>query len=444
MKPALLGMLQSTVQFYGLANEDPNAHIADFLEICDTFKMNGFTDDAIWLRLFPFTLKNKAKAWLNSLASGSEITNFGQSDGESLHEAWDRFRELQRSCPHHNLPNELLMQTFYNGASEATRGMIDAAAGGSLMKSNEKAKQTPAKEQLPKGVYSVDQATALQAQVDVLTKQMQNMFVAAVQASCDLCGQLGHNSFECYLAAPSDTEQVNFVVAQGQGRGGNNPYSKTYNPGWRNHPNFSWSNSANNAPRPAQGPPGFQRPPPPQDRLGAFESKMDKFMESITNRFKIQDQNQKNLEEKFDHITKNQSSAIHDLEVHFGIMVNTMAARNPGSLPIHTKNPRDVKAMTLRSVKELEPSFKSHEKTPVHEKEVKIEEKQEVDTPLKNYVPPPPFVPKIPFPQRLKKQQNYQQFANFLDKVIRNCKSISLRRKHWSKCLIMQSSSKTS
>lgn len=21
----------------------------------------------------------------------------------------------------------------------------------------------------------------------------------------------------------------------------NNPYSQTYNPGWRNHPNFSWS-----------------------------------------------------------------------------------------------------------------------------------------------------------------------------------------------------------
>ena len=67
-------MIQSLVRFGGLTNDDPNIHIAIFLEICDTFKHNGVIDDAIRLWLFPLSLNNKAKAWLISLPLGTIAT----------------------------------------------------------------------------------------------------------------------------------------------------------------------------------------------------------------------------------------------------------------------------------------------------------------------------------------------------------------------------------
>ena len=50
-----------------LPNEDPNTHISSFLDVlCDTVKYNEVSNDAIHLRLFPFSLKDKAKHWLSS------------------------------------------------------------------------------------------------------------------------------------------------------------------------------------------------------------------------------------------------------------------------------------------------------------------------------------------------------------------------------------------
>ena len=54
--------------------EDPNLHLSVFLEVCDTLKINGESIDAIRLRLFPFSLRDKARAWLHSLPPGSIST----------------------------------------------------------------------------------------------------------------------------------------------------------------------------------------------------------------------------------------------------------------------------------------------------------------------------------------------------------------------------------
>ena len=64
-------MIQNSVQFHGLPSEDPNLHIAYFLDICDMFRVNDVSDDAVRLRLFLFSLKDRVREWLNSLSAGS-------------------------------------------------------------------------------------------------------------------------------------------------------------------------------------------------------------------------------------------------------------------------------------------------------------------------------------------------------------------------------------
>jgi len=122
-------------------------------------KLNEVSTDAIRLRLFPFSLKDKARAWLHSLPPDSihtwdkltraflakffpssktaslrnQITTFTQRDDESLYEAWERFKDLLRLYPHHGFQKWMIIQTFYNGVIQPVRSTIDTVAGGTLM-----------------------------------------------------------------------------------------------------------------------------------------------------------------------------------------------------------------------------------------------------------------------------------------------------------------------
>ena len=66
LKPALIHMVESN-QFGGYPNESPDEHLAIFLRYCNTIKINNVTPDIIRLQLFPFSLRDKAGAWFNSL-----------------------------------------------------------------------------------------------------------------------------------------------------------------------------------------------------------------------------------------------------------------------------------------------------------------------------------------------------------------------------------------
>ncbi|KAM1020212.1 hypothetical protein ACFX2C_041621 [Malus domestica] len=156
IKPHILNILPS---FHGLPNSDPNMHLADFIEACDNTIIRGFSSEVIKLRLFPFSLKDKAKAWLHSLPANSittwtelqeiflnkffpssktlalkkEILAFAQKPNESFHEAWERYNEMYTKCPHAGFDSNLQMNIFYDGLNATTKSQVNASARGSLM-----------------------------------------------------------------------------------------------------------------------------------------------------------------------------------------------------------------------------------------------------------------------------------------------------------------------
>jgi hypothetical protein len=73
IKPALNTMLQQS-RFGGSALEDPHDHIMQFLEYCNTMKVNGVPAQSIRLQLFPFSLRDSAKVWLNTLPAHQKDT----------------------------------------------------------------------------------------------------------------------------------------------------------------------------------------------------------------------------------------------------------------------------------------------------------------------------------------------------------------------------------
>jgi len=49
-------------------------YVDEFLEICSTFKFQNFFDESVRLKLFPFSLKDQARVWLNHLKPNSITT----------------------------------------------------------------------------------------------------------------------------------------------------------------------------------------------------------------------------------------------------------------------------------------------------------------------------------------------------------------------------------
>ena len=73
LKPTFITMVQQH-QFTGHPTEDPNKHLGRFLRMANTLKLNGVRPEVIKLLLFPFSLRDIAATWYESLPYGSVDT----------------------------------------------------------------------------------------------------------------------------------------------------------------------------------------------------------------------------------------------------------------------------------------------------------------------------------------------------------------------------------
>ena len=145
-------------QFTGHPTEDPNEHLGRFLKMENTVKLNGVRPKVTKLHLFPFSLRDIAATWYESLPYGSvdtwkglveaylgrffppsltserrrEIIVFQQGEDESLYIAWERFKRLLKRCPMHGIDLKTQMDIVYHSLNDTSKGIIDASCSGAF------------------------------------------------------------------------------------------------------------------------------------------------------------------------------------------------------------------------------------------------------------------------------------------------------------------------
>nr|GEV19148.1 reverse transcriptase domain-containing protein [Tanacetum cinerariifolium] len=98
--------------------------LAENFEI-KTNLLQDVPNDAIKLIFFLYSLEGAATTHLKN-----EISRFTKRFEETFGEAWERFKEMLRACPHHGFSELTQIDTFYNGLNEQDQDSLNAAAGG--------------------------------------------------------------------------------------------------------------------------------------------------------------------------------------------------------------------------------------------------------------------------------------------------------------------------
>nr|GEY97340.1 reverse transcriptase domain-containing protein [Tanacetum cinerariifolium] len=258
LKHSLINM-KTSEQFFRLEKDNPHDHIRWFNKITSTIKYQDMPSSSIKLILFPFSLAGAARRWLEkeppcsittwedlvskfineffhpsrNTSLRNEISNFEQKFGESFHEAWDRYKDLFRACPHNGFTELHQLNTFYNALNPTDQDSLNAAAGGNLLErstqdvltiienkskvrnsqskaiaSQVKAYDTNSSSKIAKLTHAVnEQTSAMTTAMTAMLGQFQATPppapIKAVEETCVTCGG-AHPYYQC-LAANGNT-----------------------------------------------------------------------------------------------------------------------------------------------------------------------------------------------------------------------------------------------
>ncbi|GJT69264.1 reverse transcriptase domain-containing protein [Tanacetum coccineum] len=427
IKTNLLQLVQAS-PFHGYERENPHAHINSFKRITSTLRFRDVPNDVIKLMMFPYSLEGAARVWYekeppNSILTWedlvtkfvnqffppsktthlkNEISRFTQKFEETFSEAWERFKEMLRACPHHGFSELTQVDTFYNGLNDNDQDSLNAAAGGNLLskttrealniienkskvrysrnKSNVSRMNSTSRENSSKTDERIDKlADQISTLVEIVSKKVVTPApVKAVEEICVTCGG-AHAWYNCpntdnnqssvcattgtynqvappnrasnYMAPPGfapvqNNGQNRFNQNQGQGNNFNRGNNFHGNQGFQasnNHaPNFQNQGPITHAPNFQNQ--GFQNPP--------FQAHNNQVQQGIPNEFsayaKANESLMRNLQSQINELRGNFSKQEENLRRNLGNDMRSILgsffqnqASTSGTLPSNTiPNPK--------------------------------------------------------------------------------------------------------